>query len=65
MTKVDPRAVRVKTSRCNKASFYTIKNILYFFTAKGFSKQISMKLLYEYIVVSLNLSPTSNHLHPL
>ena len=26
---------------------------------------ISMKLVYQYMAVSFNLSPTSNHLHPL
>ena len=26
---------------------------------------ISMKLFYQYMAIFLNLSPTSNHLHPL
>ena len=51
--------------RCIKASFYTIENLLDFFTAKGFRGQISIKLFHEYIVIFFNLSPTSNHLHPL
>ena len=46
-------------------SFHTIENILDFFTAKGFRRHISMKLLHEYIVVFFNLSSTSNHLDPL
>ena len=37
-----------KRSRCIKASFYTIQNILDLFSAKGFRRQISMKSFYEY-----------------
>ena len=54
-----------KPSRCIKTSFYTTENTLDFFTAKGFRRQISRKLFYEYIVIFFNLSPTSNHIHPL
>ena len=59
------RLERVKPSRCIEASFYIIENILDFFTANGFRRQLSMKLFYEYIVIFFNLSPTSNHLHSL
>ena len=54
-----------KPSRCIKASFYIIENRLYFLTTKGFRRQISMKLFYEYMAIYFNLSPTSSHLYPL
>ena len=54
-----------KPSRCIKASFSIIENILDFLTTKGFKRQISMKLFYEYIAIFFNLSPTSSHLYPL
>ena len=48
-----------------KHHFTPLKTYLIFFTANDFRRQISIKLLYEYIVIFFNLSPTSNNLHPL
>ena len=48
-----------------KHHFTPLKTYLIFFTAKVFRRQISMKLFFVYIIIFFNLSPTSNHLHPL
>ena len=48
-----------------KASFYIPENRLNFPTTKGFIMNISMKLVYQYMAIFFNFSPTSNHLHPL
>ena len=37
-----------------KASFYTPENILNFHTTKGFRTKISMKLVYQYLVIFFN-----------
>ena len=34
-------------------------------TTRGFRMKISMKLVYQYMAIIINFSPTSNHLHPL
>ena len=54
-----------KTSRCIKASFHISENTIYSPTTKGFRREISMKLVYQYMAIFFNFSPTSNHLHPL
>ena len=54
-----------KPSRCIKASFYIPENRLNFPTTKGFRMDISMKLVYQYMVIFFNFQTTSNHLHPL
>ena len=54
-----------KPSRCIKAAFYIPENRLNFPTTKGFKMKISMELVYQYMVIFFNFSPTSNHLHPL
>ena len=38
---------------------------MYFAKTKGFRKKISMELVYQYMEIFCNFSPTSNHLHPL
>ena len=53
------------SSRCIKASVYIPENRLNFPTTNGFRTKISMKLIYQYMVIFFNLSSTSNHLHPL
>ena len=55
----------VKPSRCIKASLNIHENRLNFPTTKGFRVKISIKLAYQYMVIFFNISPTSNHLHPL
>ena len=54
-----------KPLRCIKASFYISENRLNFPTTRGFIMTISMKLVYQYMVIFFNFSPPSNHLHPL
>ena len=54
-----------KPSRCIKASFYIPENTLNFPTTKGFSTKISMQMVYQYVVIFFNFSPTSNHLYSL
>ena len=54
-----------QTTTLRRPTSIAIENILDFFTVKGFRRQISIKLFYEYIVIFFNISPTSNHLHPL
>ena len=34
-------------------------------TTKGFSREIAMKLLYQFMAIFVNFSPTSSHFHPL
>ena len=34
-------------------------------TTRGFKTKISMKLVYQYMTIFFNFSPTYNHLHPL
>ena len=48
-----------------KYQFTSLKKILNFPTNKGFRTKISMKLVYQYMVIFFTFSPTSNHLHPL
>ena len=55
----------VKSSRCIKTSYYIPVNRLNFPTTKGFTMKISMKLVYQYMTILFNFSPTSSHLHPL
>ena len=52
-------------SRCINASFYIPENRRNFPTTKGFRMKISLKMVYQYMVIFFNCSPTSNHLHPL
>ena len=59
------KVIPFKSSRCIKASFYIHDNILNFPTTKAFRMEISMKLIYQYMAIFFNFSPTSNHLHPL
>ena len=40
------------------------ENRLNFLTTRGFRMKISMKLVYQYMAIFFNFSPTSNHLHP-
>ena len=54
-----------KPSRCIKASFYIPEIRPNFPTTKGFRREISMKLVYQYMAIFFTFSPTSNHLHPL
>ena len=54
-----------KPPRCIKASFYVPENILNFPTTKGFITKISMKLVYQYVVIFCNFLTTSSHLRPL
>ena len=56
-------ALPFKPSRCIKTSFYTPESRLYLPTTKWM--KISIKLVYQYMVIFFNFSPTSNHLHPL
>ena len=56
-TKVDPRAVKVKPSRCIKASSYISENRLNFPTTRGFRIKNSMKLVYQYIAFFLIFHP--------
>ena len=56
-TKVYPHAVRVKPSRCIKASFYIPENRLNFPTTGGFKMKISMKLVYQYMAIFINFHP--------
>ena len=56
--------VPFKPSQCIKASFYILKT-LNFPTTKGFRTKISVKLIYQYMGIFFNFSPTSNHVHPL
>ena len=41
------------------------ENRLNFLTTSGFWNEIPMKLVYQYMAIFFNFSPTSNHLHPL
>ena len=45
--------------------FTSLKNRLNFPTTKGFRTEILMKLVYQYMAIFFNLSPTSSHLHQL
>ena len=54
-----------KPARCIKASFYIPENTLDFPTTRGFRRKITMKLVYQYMVIFFNFLTTSNHLHPL
>ena len=54
-----------KPSRCIKASFYIPENRPNFPTTRGFRKKIPMKLVYQYMAIFFNFSPTSSHLHSL
>ena len=58
-------ALPFKPSRCIKTSFYIPESRIYFPTTKCFRMKISIKLVYHYMVIFFNFSPTSNHLHPL
>ena len=46
---------------CIKASFYIPENILNFPTTKGFRTKVSMKLVFQYIVIFFNFQTTSSH----
>ena len=48
-----------------KASLYIPENRLNFPTTKDFKMRIFMKLVYQYMAILVNFSPTSSHLHPL
>ena len=48
-----------------KASFYIPDNRPNFPTTKGFRTKVSMKLVEQYMVIFFNISPITNHLHPL
>ena len=48
-----------------KHHFTSLKNRLNFPTTKGFRTKISMKLVYQYLLIFFNFPPTSNHLYPL
>ena len=54
-----------RPSRSIKASFYIPVNRLNFPTTEGFVIKMSLKLIYQYMVIFFNFRPTSNHLHPL
>ena len=54
-----------KPSRCMKASFYIPKNRPNFPKTKGFLMKMSMKLVWQCMVIFFNFSLTSNHLYPL
>ena len=54
-----------KPSRCIKASSYIPDNRPDFPTTKCFRIKIPMKLVYQYMVIFLNFSLTSNHFHSL
>ena len=41
------------------------ENILNFPTTKGIRTKISMKLVYQYVVIFFKFKTTSSHLHPL
>ena len=51
-------------ARCIKASFYIPENRLNSYD-KDFRTNISMKLVYQYMVIFFNFSPPSNDFHPL
>ena len=51
--------------RCIKASFNIPENRLKFPTTGGFRTKISIKLVYQYMAIFLNFSPTLNYLNPL
>ena len=48
-----------------KASFYIPENRLNFPTTKDFRMKILIQLVYQYMAIFFNFTPTSNHLHPL
>ena len=52
-----------KPSRCIKASFYIAENRLNFPTTGRFRMKISLKLVYQYMVIFFNFSPTLNRLY--
>ena len=52
-------------SRCIKASFHFPENTIYLPTTKGFRREISMKIAYQYMTIFVNFSLTSSHLRPL
>ena len=54
-----------KPSLCTKVLFYIPENRPNFPTSKGFTRKISMNLLYQYNTTFLNFSPTSSHLYQL
>ena len=47
------------------ASFYIPEIRINFPTTRGFKMKISMKVVYQYMAIFINFSPTLNHLHPL
>ena len=54
-----------KPSRCIKESFYIPEIIHNFPTNRGFRIKISLKLVWQYMAIFINFSPTLNHLHAL
>ena len=48
-----------------RASFYIPENRINFTKTKGFGMIISIKLVYQYMSIFFNFSPTSGHFHPL
>ena len=48
-----------------KQHFTSLKTDLIFLQLGGSRMNISMKLVYQYMVIFFTFSPTSNHLHPL
>ena len=48
-----------------KHHFTIPENRLNFPTTRGLRMKISMRLVYQYMAIIFNFSPTSNHLHPL
>ena len=64
LVKLTPRHHMID-SRCIKASFHIPENRLNFPTTMGFGTKIPMKLVYQYMAIFFNFSPTSNNLHPL
>ena len=52
-----------RSPQCIKASFYITENSPHF--PYGFRMEISMKLVYQYMVIFFHFSTTANYLHPL
>ena len=54
-----------RCSRCIKASSYIPENKLNFPKTTGFRMKIAMKLVYQYMAIFFNFSPTLYYLPPL
>ena len=48
-----------------KHHFTSLKKDLIFLQQRVWKREIFLKLIYQYMVIFFNFSPTSNHLHPL